>query len=67
MFLISYREGKGRSGSKNMLKTSSPNIKVTYNISDSILIANYAKECYYNSIENGEPLPQSEKGIGVIE
>ena len=40
-----------------------PNIKVTFNVADAALIANYAKECYYNSIENGEPLPQSEKGI----
>tara|TARA_R100000808_G_scaffold2698_1_gene10313 strand:- start:1198 stop:1734 length:537 start_codon:yes stop_codon:yes gene_type:complete len=44
-----------------------PNINVTYNVSDAILIANYAKECYYHSLETGEPMPESEKGIGVID
>ena len=44
-----------------------PNIKVTYNVSDAILIANYAKECYYKSMEEGEPMPESELGIGVIQ
>lgn len=44
-----------------------PNIKVTFNTSDAILIANYAKECYYNSMETGEPMPESELGIGVIQ
>ena len=39
-----------------------PNIKVTFNVSDAILIANYAKECYYNN-----EMPESELGIGVIQ
>ena len=44
-----------------------PNIKVTFNVSDAILIANYAKECYENTMETGEPMPESELGIGVIQ
>ena len=39
-----------------------PNIKVTYNVSDAILIANYAKECYYK-----EEMPEPELGIGVVQ
>ena len=44
-----------------------PNIKITFNTSDSILIANYAKECYYDSVENGKEMPNQETGLGVIE
>ena len=44
-----------------------PNIKITYNVSDAILIANYAKDCYLNAIEFGDPMPESELGIGVIQ
>ena len=39
-----------------------PNIKVTFNVSDAILIANYGKESYYE-----DDMPEAEKGIGVIE
>lgn len=39
-----------------------PNIKITFNTADAVLIANYAKECYYN-----EEMPESELGIGVIQ
>ena len=44
-----------------------PNIKVTFNVCDAILIASYAKDCYYNSIENGEEMPEAEGGLGVIQ
>tara|TARA_Y100000004_G_C8817888_1_gene370575 strand:- start:63 stop:596 length:534 start_codon:yes stop_codon:yes gene_type:complete len=39
-----------------------PNIKVTFNNADAILIANYAMECYYK-----DEMPDSELGIGVIQ
>ena len=39
-----------------------PNIKVTFNVSDAILIANYAKDCYYN-----DEMPEVEAGLGVIQ
>ena len=38
-----------------------PNIKITYNISDAVLIANYAKECWL-----ADSMPESEDGMGVI-
>ena len=44
-----------------------PNIKVTFNVGDAILIASYGKDCYYNSIENGEEMPEAEGGLGVIQ
>jgi len=44
-----------------------PNIKITFNVSDAVLIANYAKDCYDNAMETGEPMPESELGIGVIQ
>ena len=39
-----------------------PNVKITFNTADAVLIANYAKECYYNN-----EMPESELGIGVIQ
>ena len=39
-----------------------PNIKITFNVSDAILIANHAKECFYEN-----DMPEAEKGLGVIE
>tara|TARA_Y100000310_G_C20278307_1_gene621357 strand:+ start:130 stop:654 length:525 start_codon:yes stop_codon:yes gene_type:complete len=47
---------------KEQAESLFPNIKITFNVSDAVLIANYAKECYYN----GE-MPESELGIGVIQ
>ena len=47
---------------KELAESLFPNIKITYNVSDAVLIANYAKECYFN-----EEMPDPEKGIGVIE
>jgi len=44
-----------------------PNIKITYNTSDAILIANYAKDCYLEFLESGTPMPESELGMGVIQ
>ena len=44
-----------------------PNIKITFNTADAILISAYAKDLYYNSIENGEEMPEMEGGLGVIQ
>ncbi len=47
---------------KEHADTLFPNIKITFNTADAVLIANYAKECYYNN-----EMPESELGIGVIQ
>ena len=52
---------------KEYAETLYPNIKITFNVSDAILIANYAKDCYISSIEDGEEMPESELGMGVIQ
>ena len=44
-----------------------PNIKITFNTADAILIASYAKDLYYDSIKNGEEMPEAETGLDVIQ
>ena len=39
-----------------------PNIKVTFNVGDAILIASYGKDCYY-----AEDMPEPDGGLGVIQ
>jgi hypothetical protein len=46
---------------KKYAETLFPNIKITFNTSDSILIAHYAVICE----EKGE-MPENEEGIGII-
>ena len=46
---------------RNVAETLYPNVKITFNTSDSVLIAHYAMDCFIN----GE-MPESEEGVGVI-
>ena len=46
---------------KELAESLYPNTKITFNTSDSVLIAHYAMECY-----NNDDMPESEEGVGVI-